>query len=60
MNTLLMSLENCKTNQWHGIALNLRGKTNIKLKNKTQKYIFLSDLSIYYKWRNIKKPYISN
>ena len=36
---------------------NLRDKINLK---RSDKYVTLSKLSIYYTWKNIKKPYKNN
>ena len=39
------------------LLLNLTDKVNLRRKDK---YIALSNLSIYYTWKNIKKPYKNN
>ena len=57
MDTLVMNSENSKTSDPHRLLLNLSDKINLKRKDK---YVFLSNLSIYYTWRNIKKSYINN
>ena len=46
-----------KTSYPHGILLNLSDKINLKRKNK---YTPLSNLSIYYTWKNIKISYKNN
>ena len=52
-----MSSENSKTSDPHRLLLNLTDKTDLRRKDK---YIALSNLSIYYTWRNMKKSYKSN
>ena len=49
-----MNSENSQTFDPHRLLLNLTDK--IDLKNK-DKYITLSNLSIYYTWKNIKNVY---
>ena len=49
-----MISENSKTSDLHRLLLNLSGK--IKLK-RSDKYVALSNLSIYNAWTNIKKSY---
>ena len=39
------------------LLLSLTGKINLRRKDK---YIVLSNLSIYYTWKNIKKSYKNN
>ena len=50
-----MNSENSKTSDPHRI--NLSDKINLK---RSDKYIALSNLSIYYTWKNIKKLYKNN
>ena len=50
MDTMLMNSENSKTSDPHRPLLNFADK--IKLKSK-DKYVSLSNLSIYYTWKNI-------
>ena len=49
-----MNSENSKTSDHHRLLLNLSGKLNLK---KSDKYIsiYLSNLSIHYTSKNIKK-----
>ena len=49
-----MNSKNSKTSDPHRLLLNLTDK--IKLRRK-DKYIALSNLSLYYTWKNIKKSY---
>ena len=46
--------KNSKTSDLHRIILNLTDKTNLKISDK---YVALSNHSIYYTWKNIKKSY---
>ena len=52
-----MNSENSKTSERHRLLLNLTDKINLRRKDK---YIALSNLSIYYTWKNIKKSYKNN
>ena len=47
-----MNSANSKTSELHRLLLNLSDEINLK---KSDKYVALSDLSIYYAWKNIKK-----
>ena len=49
-----MNSENGKTSRPHRLLLNLTDKINL---NRSDKYVALSNLSIYYTWKNIKKSY---
>ena len=51
MNTLFMNSENSKTFDLHRLSLNLTDKTDLRQKAK---YTALSNLSIYYTWKQIK------
>ena len=51
-----MKIENNKSDP-HRLLLNLSDKINLKRSNK---YVTLSNLSIYYTWKNIKTSYKSN
>ena len=48
---------NNKTSDPHRLSLNLIDKIDLRRKDK---YIALSNLSIYYTWKNIKKSYKNN
>ena len=52
-----MNYENSKTSDSHRLLLNLSDKINLK---RSDKYVALSNLSIYYTWKNIKKLYKNN
>ena len=54
MNTIFMNSENSQTFDPHRLLLNLTDKIDLKSKDK---YITLSNLSIYYTWKNIKNVY---
>ena len=49
-----MNSENSKTSKSHILALKLTNKLDLRIGEKT---IALSNLSIYYTWRNIKSSY---
>ena len=50
MNTIFMNSKNSKTSDPHRLLLNI-DKIDLRRKDK---YIALSNLSIYYTWKNIK------
>ena len=52
MDTIIKNSENSKTFDPHRLLFNLLDKLNLKRKNK---YVALSNLSIYYAWENIKR-----
>ena len=52
-----MNSENSKTSELHVLVLKLTDKLNLK---RGEKIIALSNLSIYYIWKNIKSSYNSN
>ena len=52
-----MNSENSQTSKHHVLILNLSDKMNLR---RAAKSIVLSNLSIYYTWNNIKKPYNNN
>ena len=49
MNTISMNSENSETFDPHRILINLTDKINLK---RSDKYVALSNLGIYYKWKN--------
>ena len=57
MNTICMNFKNSKTYDPHRLLLNLPDKIYLRTKDK---YIALSNLSIYYTWQNTKKSYDDN
>ena len=57
MDTIFMNSENSKTPKPHVLVLKLTNKLDLRIGKKV---IALSNLSIYYKWKNIKSPYNNN
>ena len=55
MDTIFMNSENSKTSDPQRLLLNITDKIDLRRKDQ---YIDLSNLSIYYTWKNIKKSYI--
>ena len=55
MDTTFMNSESCKTSDTHRLLVTLSDKIQLK---RSDKYVTLSNLSIYYTWKNIKKSYI--
>ena len=51
MDTVFMNSKNSKTNGLQRLILNLLGKMNLK---ESDKYFALSNLSVYYPWKNKK------
>ena len=54
MDTVFMNSDNSKTSISHVLTLKLTSKLDLRL---GEKVIALSNLSIYYTWRNIKSSY---
>ena len=57
MDTLFMNSENSKTPKPHILKLKLAKKLDIRI---DEKIIALSNLCIYYTWKNIKSSYNNN
>ena len=57
MDVMFMNSENSKTPDSHRLLLNLFDKVDLRRK---EKYVALTNLSIYYTWKNIKKSYKNN
>ena len=57
MDTIFMISENSKTSDPHRLSLNLTDKISLKRSNKC---VALSNLSIHYAWKNMKKSYKNN
>ena len=57
MNTIFMNPKNSKTSDPYKLLINLTDKIELRRKNK---YIALSNLSIYYTWENRKKSCKNN
>ena len=56
MNTIFINSENSSTSEYHVLLLNLTNKINLR----SEKTVALSNLSIYYTWKNIKSSYNNN
>ena len=54
MDTIVLISKNSKTSDPHGLLLDLSEKINLK---RSDKYIALSNISMYHTWKNIKKSY---
>ena len=54
MDTIFMNSENSKTSEPHVLILKLTDKLDLRIGEKS---IALSNLSIYYTWKNIKSSY---
>ena len=52
-----MNSKNSGTSDPHWLLLNRMDKINLK---RSDKYVALSNLSNYYTWKKIKKPYKNN
>ena len=57
MDTIFMNSENSKTSKSYVLTLKLISKLDLRI---GEKVIALSNLSIYYTWRNIKSSYNNN
>ena len=54
MDTIFMNSENSRTSEYHVLLLKLTDKLDLR---RGQKTVVLSNLSIYYPWKNIKRSY---
>ena len=57
MNTIFMNSESSKTPKSHVLILKLTNKLDLRI---GEKIIALSNISIYYTWKNIKNSYNNN
>ena len=57
MDTIFMNSENSRTSEYHVLVLKLNDKLDLR---RGQKTVALSNLSIYYTWKNIKSSYGNN
>ena len=57
MDIIFINSKNSKTSDPHRLLLNLTDKTNLK---RSDKYVALSNLSMYYTWKNIIESYKNN
>ena len=57
MDTIFMNSENSKTSEHNVLVLKLTDKLDLR---RGQKAVALSNLSIYYTWKNVKSSYNNN
>ena len=57
MDAIFMNSENSRTSEYHVLVLKLTDKLDLR---RGQKTVALSNLSIYYTWKNIKNSYNNN
>ena len=57
MDTIFMNSENRKTSEYNVLVLKLTDKLDLR---RGQKTVVLSNLSIYYTWKNVKSSYNNN
>ena len=57
MNTIFMDSENSRTSEYNVLVLKLTNKLDLR---RGQKTVALSNLSIYYTWKNVKNSYNNN
>ena len=57
MDTIFINSENSRTSEYHVLLLKLTNKLDLRRDHKS---VVLSNLSIYYTWRNIKSSYKNN
>ena len=57
MDTIFMDSENSRTSEYHVLVLKLTDKLDLR---RGQKTAALSNLSIYYTWKNVKSSYNNN
>ena len=56
MDAIFINSENSRTSEYHILLLNLTNKIDLR----SEKTVALSNLSIYYTWKNIKSSYNNN
>ena len=56
MDTIFINSENSRTSEYHVLLLNLTNKIDLR----SEETVALSNLSIYYTWKNIKSSYNNN
>ena len=57
MDTIFINSENSRTSEYHALVLKLADKLDVR---RSKKSVALSNLSIYYTWKNIKISYNNN
>ena len=60
METVFVNSKNSKTSEPYRFRLNLTDKLNLKDPKKKKKKMVLTNLSIYYSWKNFKSEYNNN
>ena len=60
METVFVNSKNSKTSEPNRFRLNLTDKLNLKDPKKKKKKMVLTNLSIYYSWKNFKSEYNNN
>ena len=56
MDTIFINTENGRTSEYHALLLNLTNEIDLR----SEKTVALSNLSIYYTWKNIKSSRNNN
>ena len=57
MDTIFMDSESSRTSEYHVLVLKLTNKLDLR---RGQKTVALSNLRIYYTWKNLKSSYNNN
>ena len=57
MDTIFINSKNSKTSDPNRLFLNVLEKLNLR---RSDNYVALSNLRIYYTWKNVKKSYKNN
>ena len=57
MNTIFMNSENSRTSEYHVLLLKLSNELDLR---RDRKSLALSNISIYYIWKNVKSSYSNN
>ena len=57
MDTTFLNSKNSQASDLYRLLLNLRDKIGLKRRDK---YVALSNISIFYTWKNRKRPYKNN
>ena len=57
MAAIFMNTESTKTDKLHKFVLNLSQRLDLRSSNE---HVALQSLSLYYKWKNIRKQYKNN
>ena len=57
MDTIIMNSENSRTSEYHVLVRKLSDKLDLR---RGQKSVALSNLSIYYTWKNVRSSHKNN